>query len=265
MMIFDVHTHAFPDFLATRAMEVLKASAGDMRPVRDGTLGSLLRSMDEAGVGRAFLANIATRPEQARTILQWSQEIGSDRIVPLGSIHPRSPTWEAELESICEAGFPGIKLHPQYQQFVADSQEMWPIYRKIAALGLFVLFHAGYDIAFPGDESAAPRRLARILAKVDGLVMVAAHVGGWQAWDEVERHLVGTDIYLDTSYLHLLNPAQLERILSTHSHDRIVFASDSPWLSQAECITFLRDLQVAPDSIVKILGENARGLHPSLH
>lgn len=264
-MIFDVHTHAFPDFLAPKAMDALCASAGDMKPVRDGTLDSLLRSMDHASIGRAFLANIATRPEHFRTILKWSLEIASKRIVPLGSLHPSSPTWEVELEAICEAGLPGIKLHPQYQGFVVDSEAMLPIYRKAAGLGLFILFHAGYDIAFPGDESAAPRRLARVRAKVEDLIMVAAHFGGWQAWDEVERHLLGADIYLDTSYLHQLGRAQRERMLSGHSHERLLFASDSPWLSQLECVEFLRGLQLGSGSIAQILGENARSLHPTLH
>lgn len=264
-MIFDVHTHAFPDSLAPRAMGALSASAGDMKPVRDGTLDSLLRSMDHAGIERAFLANIATRPEQFRTILKWSLEIESQRIVPLGSIHPDSPTWEVELESICEAGLPGIKLHPQYQRFVVDSDAMLPIYRKAAKLGLFILFHAGYDIAFPGDESAAPRRLARVRSEVEDLVMVAAHFGGWQAWDEVERHLLGSDVYLDTSYLHQLDQVQRDRMLSGHSHRRILFASDSPWLSQRECVEFLHGLRLGSDSILQILGENARNLHASIH
>jgi uncharacterized protein len=263
-MIVDVHTHAFPDFLAPKAMEVLSKPLGEWKPVRDGTLGTLLTAMDDAGVDRSFLANIATRPEQGPSILAWSQKVASDRIVPLGSVHPRSPNWAAELEAIAEAGLPGIKLHPQFQHFVVDAEEMFPIYEKAASLGLFILFHAGFDIAFPGDESACPKRLAHVRHRVQDLVMIAAHVGGWQAWDMVLEHLVGHDIYLDTSYIHQVEGPQLEQILSCHSQERILFASDTPWLSQQESLANLRQLPLGPDAVGLILGQNAVRLHPSL-
>jgi predicted TIM-barrel fold metal-dependent hydrolase len=263
-MIVDVHTHAFPDFLAPKAMEILSAPLGEWKPVRDGTLSSLLASMAEAGVHRAFVANIATRPEQGPSILGWSREIASDRIVPLGSVHPLSPNWAQELEAIAEAGLPGIKFHAQFQDFIIDADEMLPLYDKAAKLGLFVLFHAGFDIAFPGDERSAPRRLAQVRRRVKDLVMVAAHVGGWQAWDEVIDHLAGTDVYLDTSYIDQLAPEQLERILTRHSSDRILFASDSPWVSQKSCIKLVRSLPLHPSDVERILGQNALNLHPSL-
>lgn len=263
-MIFDVHTHAFPDFLAGKAMAALSEPLGDWKPTRDGTLASLTASMDAAGVHRAFLANIATRPEQAKTILRWSLQIRNDRILPLGSIHPGSTNWEQELEAFAQAGFPGLKLHPQYQGFVLDAAELMPIYRRAAQLGLFVLFHAGFDIAFPGNDHASPKRLARVRTEVDDLVMIAAHLGGWQAWDEVEEHLVGREIYLDTSYVHQLPPKQLERIFNRHSQDRIVFGSDTPWLSQKDCVARVRNLPITQTAVSKILGGNALSLHSSL-
>lgn len=263
-MIFDVHTHAFPDTLAPKAMQVLSAPLGDWKPVRDGTLSSLRDSMADAGVHRVFVANIATRPEQAPAILNWSRAIASDRIVPLGSVHPHSPTWEQELEAIADAGLPGIKFHAQFQNFVLDADEAFPLYTKAAQLGLFILFHGGFDIAFPGDERSAPRRIARIRRRVHNLVMVAAHVGGWQAWDEVIDHLVGTDVYLDTSYIDQVSPKQLERIMQRHRHDRILFASDTPWASQKACLECVRSLPFDARDLEAVLGQNALGLHPSL-
>jgi len=263
-MIIDVHTHAFPDFLATKAMASLQKPLGDWKPSRDGTLTSLVESMDAAGVDRVLVASIATRPEQGPAIAQWSRQIASERIVPLGSVHPHSATWEAELEAISEAGLVGIKFHPQYQHFILDAEEVMPIYRKAASLGLFVLFHAGFDIAFPGNESAAPRRLAHVRHRIDNLVMIAAHVGGWQAWDEVLAHLVGRDVYLDTSYIHQIPQTQLEAILERHPHGRMLYASDSPWLSQRKSLEFVRKLPLDESAMRQVLGANAQQLHPLL-
>jgi predicted TIM-barrel fold metal-dependent hydrolase len=263
-MIIDVHTHAFPDFLAPKAMAKLTAAFGEYELARDGTLASLLDSMDRAGVTLSFLANIATRPEQGPAILEWARNIATDRIIPLGSIHPHSKTWPSELEAIAEAGFPGIKFHAQYQSFAVDDDAMLPIYETAARLGLFVLFHGGYDIAFPGDDSSSPRRLAKVSRRVEGLHMIAAHVGGWMAWPEVVEHLLGTDVYLDLSYLHELTPADFELIVERHAHARLLFGSDTPWISQRSAIEVVRRLPLAPPAIERILGQNALALHPTL-
>jgi len=155
-MIIDVHTHAFPDFLAKKALEALSSRSGDYRPVLNGTARALTQSMNDAGITASFLANIATRPEQVRPIIEWSKQIASDRIIPLGSFHPASPTWESDLDAIVEAGFPGVKFHPLYQGFLVDDELLIPVFEKLAEKNLFALFHAGYDIAFPGDDSASP-------------------------------------------------------------------------------------------------------------
>ncbi len=262
--ILDLHTHAFPDFLAPKAMEVLTRPMGDWLPARDGTLASLLASMDAAGVARCCVANIATKPEQSTAILSWSQQIASERLIPLGSVHPFSPRWGEELEAIAAAGLPGIKLHPLFQGFVVDDDAVMPLYAKAAQLGLFVLFHAGLDISYPGERGASPARLARVRSQVPGLVMIAAHFGGWQVWDEVIEHLAGKDIYLDTSYIHQVPGPQLETILRRHGTHRILFGSDSPWLSQVECLRHLRGMPLSAESLQGILGGNALGLHPAL-
>jgi predicted TIM-barrel fold metal-dependent hydrolase len=263
-MIVDVHTHAFPDFLAPKAMAKLSEPFGEFEPARDGTLASLLESMSVAGVELSFLANIATRPEQGPSILEWSRAIVSERVVPLGSIHPRSESWEQELDAIAEAAFPGIKFHAQYQGFAVDDDRMIPIYDRIAKLGMFILFHGGYDIAFPGDDSSSPRRLARVNRRVPELRMIAAHTGGWMAFPEVVEHLLGTDVYLDTSYLHELTRENVAIVLERHSTNRLLFASDTPWFSQQAALEVIRSLPVSRAALERILGQNALELHPSL-
>lgn len=263
-MIVDVHTHAFPDFLAEKAMDALSKPFGEIRAARDGRLQSLLASMTAAGIQCSFLANIATRPEQSRSILEWSRQVKSPRIIPLGSVHPASKDWQGELEAICAAGLPGIKLHPQFQGFCVDSEDAIPLYRKAAALGLFVLFHSGFDIAFPGDDRASPRRLAAVRHRVDDLTMIAAHFGGWQAWDEVVTHLAGRDVFLDTSYLHQVPERERDLVLQKHTPNRILFASDSPWLSQEAALAQVRALPLGARELQNVLGMNALSLHPSL-
>ncbi len=87
----DVHTHAFPDRLAARAIAALEAGAPSCRAFLDGRLASLVASMDRAGIETSVVASIATKPEQFPAILAWSREIASPRIVPFASVHPDDP------------------------------------------------------------------------------------------------------------------------------------------------------------------------------
>ena len=97
MKTIDFHTHAFPDFLAERAITQLQARAHGYRAFLDGTIPALLRSMDSAGIEKAVVCSIATTPAQVDSIIQWSAEIASDRIIPFPSIHPQTDDVKEKL------------------------------------------------------------------------------------------------------------------------------------------------------------------------
>ncbi|HOO78273.1 MAG TPA: amidohydrolase family protein [bacterium] len=232
--IIDFHTHAFPDTLAEKAMGVLLKSSGDAPAYHDGTIAGLVASMDRAGIRTAVLASIATRPGQSSSILEWSRSVRSERIVPLGSIHPLAPDPAAEAEAVAAAGLPGIKLHPMYQEFEFDDRRLYPLYEELSSRGLVLLTHAGYDIAFGGNRQASPEKILKVHRDFPDLKLVAAHLGGWRLWEEVLEFLAGEDIYLETSMaLGEGDPGVLAAIIGRHDPGRLLFGSDSPWGDQS--------------------------------
>jgi hypothetical protein len=91
--------------------------------------------------------------------------------------------------------------------------------------------------------------------------MIAAHLGAWQDWDEVERHLLGRDVYFDISCsFDFMDAPQAERILRGHRPDRLLFGSDSPWIDQAKTLAQLRAFQLTPEREARLLGQNAAAL-----
>lgn len=256
MMIVDIHAHAFTDAIAERALIALTQNSGDYKPVIGGTIAALLDSMKYSGIDRACIANIATKPGQTQKIIEWSNSIKSEMIIPLGSVHPKSPSWEADIDAIAASGAPGIKFHPLYQEFNIDDQSLYPMYEKIAEKGLFALFHAGYDVSFGDADNASPLRLARVRKDIPDMIMTAAHLGGWHDWDRVLEVLAGKDIFLDTSFMHEIDPGIRDRIISKHSPDRIVFGSDSPWHSQKEAVAEIEKLSVSEHVKEKIFSGN---------
>lgn len=256
-MVIDFHVHCFPDELAKRAVKALEAAAGT--PARlDGTVGGIKQSMKRAGISHSVVLSIATKPSQTQRINNWSAEIQGEGIFSFGSIHPEYPDWRQELDRIKKLGLKGIKLHPDYQNFFVDDPHIMPIYEYAFSLGLIVVFHAGVDIGLPSPYHCTPERLLKLVRAFPGGSIVAAHMGGYSYWDDVERLLIGQNIYLDTSYsIARMDEAQARRMINNHDYRKILFATDSPWDDQAEEATFLRKL-ISDEGMKKaILGENA--------
>lgn len=235
-MYIDFHTHAFADAIAERAITklediIMKSGYPDPQPaVTRGSVPELLACLDEWKVDRAVILPIATKPSQQTSINNWARSIMSDRLYCFGTVHPDAEDALEELVRIKELGLKGVKLHPDYQGFFADEERVFPIYRKCAELGLPVIFHAGRDALSMDCIHCTPQMSARVLDAVPEMTLILAHLGGNDCWDDVERYLVGRDVYFDTAFIdgHITDE-QAERIINAHGAERILFASDCPW------------------------------------
>jgi predicted TIM-barrel fold metal-dependent hydrolase len=260
--VTDFHVHAFPDDLAPRAIQALNANVLHHGPaVTDGTVGGLLRSMDDAGIWRSVVCPIATAPKHIAPIRDWSLSIRSERIESLGSVHPECEDIAGEVARIAQSGLPGVKLHPMSQGFAADEKRMWPCYRAIAEHGLMLVLHCGLDVSFPlDDERAHPDKVLAVHKAFPDIPLVATHMGGWRRWEAAARSLAGTGVYLETSFSLDAPPELLAQILDRHDPDRILFGTDSPWQPQKETLALVEN--VFPDAQMrrKVLSENAERL-----
>lgn len=256
-MVIDFHVHCFPSELAKKAVVSL-SECSDIQARVDGTITDIKRSMKEAGVDKSVVLSIATKPSQTKKINIWSSKIEDDEIVPFGTLHPHNTDWKDELETISAMGLKGIKFHPDYQGFFVDEKEMFSIYEKAFELGLIIVFHAGLDIGLPAPYHCTPDRLAKVVDAFPGGKIVAAHMGGFLFWDEVEKFLVGREIYFDTSYcLDHMKEEQIKRIIDNHGYEKILFATDSPWCDQKEEIEKICLLDLKPEIKNAVLAGNA--------
>jgi len=261
MKVIDFHTHAFPDELARKAVAALEEHSGDYQAHHNGTIRGLLGSMDRAGIEKAVVVSIATKPSQVPRITEWSISIASERIIPFASIHPLYRDFEKELDRIRAGGLKGIKLHPMYQEFTVDDPGLFPLYRATAERGLIALFHAGNDIAFPITGQASPSRFQKLREEIPGLKLVVSHLGGWTTWDEVEESLLGKPVYLETSFgIGEADPEQFSRIIANHPPEYLLFGTDSPWLDQKKELSAWQDLPISEERKEKIFHLNAERL-----
>lgn len=262
-MLIDFHSHIFPDRIAQGALKSLSDSIvkyqGERYPhYTDGTLNGILKSMDDNGVDISVILPIATKPTQTENIISFAKSIQGERIASFASIHPEQEDWESVLESIAEDGFKGIKLHPEYQSFYVDSKRSIEILRKCEDLGLYVTLHTGFDYGMPPPAHCQPDRLKNVLDYVSGRFVIAAHLGAFTNWDEVEKHLVGTAINFDTAFISkFISPEQCKRIILDHGADKILFGSDSPWQEPKREYDFILSLGLSKEDEDKIFYKNA--------
>lgn len=260
-MLFDFHTHAFPDAIAPRAMETLSYAAGGLKPQTDGTVTSLKEQLHRDGVDMAVVLSIATNPNQQKKVNDFAISVNEDPMLfAFGSVHPDAPDALEELERLHCAGLKGIKFHPEYQGFYADDEKMKPLYRKISQLGLITLFHAGQDIGFLPPYHAMPEHLLGVLKWLDAPV-VAAHWGGMGCHQEVIDQLCGTELYFDLSFGYGVIPKkQAQLIVDKHTPDRLLFGSDLPWHRPAWEKRLLDTLDLSDSDRDKICFQNAKKL-----
>ena len=269
--IIDFHTHAFPDALAPRAIAQLtvNAAASGYTPMTDGTVDGLIASMDEAGISRSVICNIATNPRQMVKVNDFALSLRQNpRLIPLGSVNPFASVGEilCELDRLREAGIPGIKIHPDYMGVEIDDPAFTPIFSACVERDLFVITHAGFDPVQPDHIHCTPDMVLRVVDRHNELKLVVAHAGGFDREAEVLEKLCGAPVWLDTSLCAIRRAKSAEwgqlcgEILRKHDASRILFATDTPWSDPAAEIAFIRSLGLSREASENILYRNAESL-----
>ncbi|MBP3651379.1 MAG: amidohydrolase [Clostridia bacterium] len=240
MKFIDTHAHIYPDAIALKAA----ASIGtfyDIPCLMDGTLAGLFTHGQAAGIERFLVHSVATTQERVHSINDYLMRTAAehpDKLVGFGTLHPDYPDVEGEAKRIKAGGLHGVKLHPDIQQFLTDSDAAVRMFRVLADHGLPVLVHTG-DMRYPYSQ---PERMARVLDQVPELKMICAHLGGWSVWTEGWRVLAGRpNVWVDTcSSLYALQPDQAAEVIRHYGADRVFFGTDYPmWKPEQEVERFL--------------------------
>ncbi len=254
--IFDIHVHVFPDAIARKAASATGQYYG-VPMFADGTMEAFEAAFAASpSIQKCLIHSTATKAAQVEHVNDFVAALISETRFGFGSMHAAYPDIEKEIDRMCTLGLRGIKLHPDFQDFAADSEEAFRIY-ACAEGKLPILFHAGDK----ESDLSSPRRLRRVHDAFPRLTMICAHLGGYSVWDEAEEYLVGQDVYFDTSScLQSISPAQFVRIVRKHGVEKCLFGTDFPMHDPAECIRKHLELGFTDAEYKKIFWENAHTL-----
>jgi len=259
MKIIDVHTHTFPDKVALNCVPQMAETAG-IKEAIDGRSCSLLDSMDCAGIDCSWLQPVATNPVQVDKINLHTEKLRSERLIPFGAVHPDYEDLPGLIRDLSKRGFPGVKIHPEYQKINPNDKRWFPLYETLIEEKMIALFHAGRDIGIPTLNST-PCDFVELHDRFPEMITILAHMGGFDQWKEVAEYIAGRDLYLDTSYsLGHFPDEDFIALVKQHGVQRILFGTDSPWADQKTDMDYLQSLSFSEDELKDILGGNAERL-----
>lgn len=233
-MIIDIHAHIFPDAIAEKASASI-AKFYDLPVDYVGSVDTLLRLGDEAGIDKFVVHSVAMTPAHVKSINKFiaaSVKAHPDRFIGFGSMHPDMENAAETVQEIIDSGLYGVKLHPDMQLFAVDEDRAYRLYESFADR-LPLLVHAG-DKRYSYSN---PHRIANVADRFPELRIIAAHMGGYSEWDEAAQTLVGRpNLYVDmSSSMHWMSDEKIVKTVRLFGSDHVMFASDYPmWNPGAE-------------------------------
>lgn len=257
MEIIDSHCHIYPEKIASKAVKAI----GDFYNInmeRNGTAKELNSILEKNSITAAVIHSTATKPEQVPSINDFIIETVKtyDKFIGFGTMHAYYDDPETEYKKMKSNGLKGIKLHPDFQMINIDDKAMDTIYELVSD-EMPILFHIGDKT----KDFSNPERLVRVTKRFPKLKPIAAHMGGYNKWQEGMELFKGKEVWFDTcSSFAFLSDEMIIKIINSQGIDKILFATDYPmWNFEDEYRRFM-SLGLKNDEIEKILSGNIKML-----
>jgi predicted TIM-barrel fold metal-dependent hydrolase len=256
--IIDFHAHIYPDKIALKA----SASIGKFydAPIScSGLADELIERGSRIGVTNYVIHSVATKADQVESINNFIiQQCNLHKeFIGFATYHQDYTDFEKEIDRITNFGLRGVKMHPYFQRFEVDTPKMDNFYSCLEEHSVPILFHAG-DCRY---DFSGPKRIAHVLDKHPKLKVIAAHFGGYTEWDESIKHLVGRNVWFDTSSTTWKLPFdKASKMIKEHGAQWFLFGSDFPmWDHEDEWSRFIK-LGFTEEELRNVLYYNAKNL-----
>lgn len=276
-MIIDIHAHTYPENIVKKVLQRMEKVSGGKADT-DGTPEGLVKSMEQNGIDYSVFLPVATNPKQVGKLnaqaIQVMERYGERGLISFAAVHPDTEHLKEVLRGIRNAGFKGIKIHPDYQETYFNDVRYMRILDAASEQGLIVLAHAGVDEVYPDEVHCDIKRILNVIETVECDHLILAHMGGWQMWGDVKKYVCGAPVYFDTAFSltgtvsvenkgvfgDMLGDVQFVELVRKHGAEKVLFGTDTPWSSQRENLEWIRGCSLTEAEKRMILGENAAGL-----
>lgn len=259
MRIIDTHTHIYPDSIANKAAQSVRAFYELSGVSLDGTVATLLHQGDRAGIDKFVVLPVTLTPNRTRHINDYilSQVALQPRFFGFGTIHAEQEDLTSEVQYILDNGLHGIKMHPDSQGFFADDPRLFPAYEMLEGKHSVIL-----HIGDPRYNYSHPARLRHIIDNFPKLQVVAAHFGGYQMYDVASEYLKDAEnCFFDTSSsMMFMEPGTPERLINLYGAERFMYGTDYPMWDPVEEVQNFLNLNITAAQKEQIAHKTAESL-----
>ncbi len=260
--VFDIHTHTYPESIAEKACVNLGKFYN--LPIRGkGTYAHLESQAAENNVGGYLLFSVATNAHQVPKVnssiadlMELSRSHGF-KSMGFAGMHQDYPDFEGEVNRSVELGLCGVKIHPDIQEVDINDKKLLPLYEILQAKDLPLYLHMGDER--PQYRFSEARKLVDVVEQFPCLRVVAAHLGGYQAWDDAIEMLAGREnIFYDTSSaLWAMTSEKAAELISAFGHEKVMFGTDYPIVDVKEELDRFFRIKLTDKEREDILWNNA--------
>ena len=254
MKFIDMHTHVYPDAIASKAARSIR-SYYHLGDDMNGTAAKLFERGREAGIVHWLILPVAVKPEHVQNINNFThqQVLQHSCFTGFGTVHAEMAGMMEEVERIKSLGLKGVKLHPDCQHFNIDDPRLFPLYEELQGK-IPMMIHLGderYDYSHP-------ERLRKVLREFPKLQVCAAHFGGHTMYETAKECLSDTDCILDiSSTLMFLDKKTAEGYVNHYGAERLAFGTDYPVWDPVREVDLFLSLDLTEDQKEQIAWKTA--------
>lgn len=239
------------------------------------SLESMLESMDEAGIGRAFLVAAKTgrlglpgsyhMPVEvvARAVEQYPDRfsglVGIDPFMGMDGVR-------ALEDAVSNLGFIGAHLYPHWFELPPNHAKYYPFYAKCIELDVPVQMQVGQSLIYSNEQRCRsvgrPITLDDVACDLPELKLIGTHVGiPWHdemiamAWKH-ENVFICTDAHSPKYW-----PASVVKYINSYGQDKVIFGTDFPVLRFKRTVDEIDALELKPQVRRKFMRDNALRLY----
>lgn len=254
--------HPTPDFLAHPMFESLRRWAGVAMPT-EVPVDSTVAAMRGGGVSRALVSAWwgPNGPILPNDLVADVVRAAPELFVGVASV-PLDRPMEAVRElrrCVQELGFKALRIIPWVWGLPPNDRRYYPLYAECVELGVPFCLQVGHTGPLRSSETGRPiPYLDDVALDFPELKIVAGHIG--YPWTEEMISLATKypNVYIDTSaYKASRYPEELKRFMRRHGQRKVLFGSNYPMITPADCLAALGELELDDQATSRFLHGNA--------
>lgn len=159
-----------------------------------------------------------------------------------------------------ERGFRALRMLPWLWNAPPNDRRYYPLYAECVELGVPFCLQVGHTGPLaPSDPGRPIPYLDEVALDFPELVIVGGHIGYPWTNEMIALATKYPNVYIDTSaYKASRYPRELVEFMRGHGKKKVLFGSNFPMITPAECLADVDALALDDDAKARFLGGNAK-------